>query len=93
MTEAKLQASIIKWLSAMPNTEVIKIIRANKRGVPDLFYMGDGRGIWFEVKVGANRASQIQRAEMERINNAGFETYVVRSLDEVKKLIGKWSNA
>lgn len=66
---------------------VFKVVSANRGGVPDLVCCIKGRFVAFEVKVGRNGATELQRINIEQIVKNGGEAYVVRSLDEVKNIL------
>ena len=86
MSEQKLQATIIKYLTAK-GAYVVKVISASKAGVPDIIFCIKGRFFAIEVKIGKNKPSALQEANIESIRNAEGTAVVVRSLDEVVELL------
>lgn len=71
MSEAKLQAKIIKWLEDN-GYYVVKTIVSNKKGVPDILACSPkGRFVAIEVKFGVNKASMLQEYNLKRIRERG----------------------
>jgi len=73
MTEKNYQAKLIKkykeegWL-------VIKIIRCNIVGIPDLLLLKPGTNIKFvEVKGEKGKLSEVQKYRINELNEKGFE--------------------
>ena len=60
-------------------------------GFPDLLMLHEGRFYSFEVKAEGGRTSPAQRAVGEAIIAAGGFWGVVRSIDDVKELMGEWT--
>ena len=84
MTEQQIQSKILKYLEAN-NFYVFKTINTNKRGVPDIIALYDGKYIAIEVKRRGNRPTQLQEEHLSMIENAGGIAMVAYSLDEVKE--------
>ncbi len=88
ITESKLQQQCIKYLKSK------KIYYINihgggwgAKGSPDLIACINGRFVAFELKVGNNTMSAIQRLHKERIaTNEGLH-FCPRSLEEFIKII------
>lgn len=58
-------------------------------GLPDLFVCYEGHFIGLEVKTDAGEPSPRQLAVLRRIERAGGVGQVVRSVDEVKRILTK----
>lgn len=56
-------------------------------GIPDLIVCYRGRFIAFEVKVGNNKETVLQKLTINRIMKAGGYALVVRSVAEVENVI------
>ena len=56
-------------------------------GIPDVIVCYKGRFIAFEAKVGTNKATVLQEQTIRKILQAGGYALVVRSVDEVRKVI------
>ena len=76
-TEQKFQKQIIDLLNKQYNSEVIKVIMANKSGIPDIIACIDGRFVSIEVKLDS-KTSPLQEAAIKRIVNAGGNAFVLR---------------
>lgn len=85
MTEAQLQAKIIKGLEKR-DWFVIKIVRANKGGVPDLFAAApNGRVMFVEVKnpETGGVVSKLQEYQINEIKKRKICAFVSNSYDDV----------
>ncbi len=58
-----------------------------RRGLPDLIVCYRGRYIAFEVKAGAGKTTPLQDLALGEIMAAGGQAHVVRSVDEVARVI------
>ena len=89
MQEKALQSKIIRWLKDN-GAFVVKQHGGvyTEVGIPDLVCCYKGRFIAFELKVKNNTTTKIQDFKIDRIRKAGGIAEVIRSLDEVKKVIG-----
>ena len=86
--ESKIQTDILKWLKARPKTFTYKH-PPSPSGIPDIHHIESGVGFWFEVKrTHKDKARKLQKLRMKKLRKAGNITKVVRSLDEVKYIIG-----
>lgn len=85
--EQKLQKKVIDYLTGK-NYYVIKIVVCNRNGVPDIFFMKDGRAHFLEIKAPGRKSTTtaIQKYQMMLIKNSGGTVHVIDSLDEVKEL-------
>lgn len=84
MKEQTIQSSIIKYLESK-GCYVVKVISANKIGVPDLLCCINGRFVGIEVKTNKGIVSSLQIVQIERINKAEGIAFVCRSVEELKK--------
>lgn len=82
MLEQKLQSQIIKYITARGGYAV-KVITATKAGVPDIIACLDGKFYGIEVKVGDNKPSPLQLANLRQIAKAGGIDILAYSLDDV----------
>jgi len=89
MQEKALQSKIIKWLKDS-GAFVVKQHGGvyTEVGIPDLVCCYKGRFIAFELKVKNNTTTKIQDFKIDRIRKAGGIAEVIRSLNEVKEVIG-----
>ncbi len=86
MNEQKLQANMLKLLQSR-GAYTVKVIAASKAGVPDILTCYKGLFIGLEVKVGTNKASALQNANLGLIRAAGGSAKIVRSVEEVSDLL------
>lgn len=76
MTESAVQSKIIKQLEKL-GCFVIKIIRANKSGIPDLLVLlPTGRAVFIEVKKPGGVASKLQQYYIEYLRKLGFTAFI-----------------
>ena len=87
MLEAQIQKRILDYLKTVPNCWVVKVMTANKNGVPDILVCLHGRFFAFEVKTQTGRTAPIQDYQLAQIQAAGGTAAVVRSVEDVKKFI------
>jgi Holliday junction resolvase len=74
MTEQQIQAKKIKELEAQ-GYYVIKLIKTNKNGVPDLIAIPPNSDVLFiEVKAGKNTTSKLQDFRIKELNQHGIKT-------------------
>lgn len=72
MTEAQYQNKIIKQLEAN-EYYVIKLIKTNKNGIPDLLALKKNRPpLFIEVKSATGKPSALQKFRIEELNDRGF---------------------
>lgn len=76
MLESAVQGKIIKQLEAI-GCVVIKIIKANKNGIPDLLVLlPTGRAVFIEVKKPGGVASKLQQYYIELLRKQGFTAFI-----------------
>lgn len=80
MTEQKVQANKIKELEA-EGYYVLKLIKTNKNGIPDLLALHPEKKILFvEVKTKKGRVSKLQEYRIKELREYGFQAEVHRGL-------------
>ncbi len=78
MSEQQIQAKRIKELEA-EGYYVIKLIKTNKNGIPDLVAIGPESNVLFsEIKTKKGRVSKLQEYRMTELKNHGVRTEVYR---------------
>jgi Holliday junction resolvase len=78
MTEQQIQSKRIKQLEA-GGYYVIKIIKANKNGLPDILALHPDKGVLFsEVKTPEGRLSKLQEYRLKELQEYGFRCEVFR---------------
>lgn len=91
--EKQVQSEIIKWIKHHGGY-VIKVIKGNENGIPDLIACFSGRFVGIEVKAERYRdnpekeMSPWQRKHSEKIKEAGGISMCVASLDDFIDAIG-----
>lgn len=86
--ESKVQSEIIKWLKSI-GAYSIKIMKGNRDGQPDIICCFEGRFIGIEVKKEAWpnwKPSELQKLELNKINNSGGFGFCANNLDYVKNI-------
>ena len=78
MTEQQLQSKIIKRLEEQ-GWYVIKLIKTNKNGIPDLVAFKDNDFQFIEVKTDAGKLSELQKFRIDELKSKGFKVYELRS--------------
>jgi Holliday junction resolvase len=82
MTESQIQAKIIKHLNKQ-GYYVIKLMRTNVNGIPDLLAIKDGTATFYEVKRPGGVVSELQKFRIKELNNYGCIALVVTSIEEL----------
>ena len=78
MTEQQVQSKKIKELEAQ-GYYVIKLIKTNKNGIPDLVALHPTNNVLFvEVKTKKGRVSKLQEYRMKELKEHGFDAEVYR---------------
>jgi len=87
MSEQQVQAKIIKYLESK-SYYVVKIITCNKRGVPDILFMKDGKFCAIEVKDKGKKSkvTELQQFHLALINNTGGTAIVADCVEDVKEV-------
>jgi hypothetical protein len=86
MLESLIQSKIIN--EAKKNGYlVLKVVKCNITGYPDITLFKDNSTIFVEVKNEKGIQSEIQKYVQKQLETQGFKYYLVRSLDEFKQKI------
>lgn len=81
MTEQQIQSKRIKQLEA-EGYYVIKLIKTNKNGIPDILAIPKGADVLFsEVKKPSGKVSVLQEYRLKELQSYGFRTEVYRGVD------------
>ena len=72
---SKFQTKTIKRLKAK-GWKVLKVIRLNESGYPDLLCMRNGVTIWVEVKEAKDTLKPLQKFRMTELNELGFLAFL-----------------
>ena len=85
--ETRLKAKVLKYLSTLDNVWVYKSSDKFRSGIPDILICDNGAFVAIELKTRYGNLSKLQKYELNRIDKAGGETLVCRSLQEVKEIM------
>ena len=78
MTEQQIQAKRIKQLES-EGYYVLKLIKTNKNGIPDLVAIPPGSGVLFsEVKTPKGVVSKLQEYRLQELSEHGLLTEIYR---------------
>jgi Holliday junction resolvase len=78
MTEQQIQSKRIKELEA-EGYYVLKLIKTNKNGIPDLLALHPEKGVLFsEVKAPNGRLAPLQEYRLKELREFGFNTEVYK---------------
>ncbi len=90
MKESDIVRAILKYLKTVPHCYAWKEHGGmyGTSGIPDIIACIDGRFYGFEVKNEVGKPTALQEATIHKIQSAGGTALVVRSVDEVKHIIG-----
>ena len=88
MLESVIQSKIIS--EAKKNGSlVLKVVKCNINGYPDITLFKDNLTIFVEVKNEKGVQSEIQKYVQKQLEKQGFKYYLVRSLEEFKHIFLK----
>jgi Holliday junction resolvase len=73
MTEQQIQSKRIKQLEA-EGYYVLKLIKTNRNGIPDLIAIKEGEILFSEIKTPKGKLSEIQKYRMKELESYGFKT-------------------
>ncbi|MDX5091623.1 VRR-NUC domain-containing protein [Lactobacillus crispatus] len=87
--ESLIQGSILRYLNSLPGCYAINNHGNSYQGAgrPDIFASYNGRFLAFEVKNESGKPTKLQIHELSKWEAAGAVAGIVRSVDDVKKLI------
>lgn len=74
--ESKIQKETIDRLEAQ-GFFVIKLIKTNKNGIPDLIAMRNEEYFFVEVKSAKGKLSKIQEYRIAEMRNFGIKTFII----------------
>ena len=83
MRESEIQSKIIKFLESK-QWLVVKIIKTNKNGWPDLQAHKDGITIFIEVKSETGKVSELQKYRHKQLQEQGFKTIIATSIKDLQ---------
>lgn len=75
MKEQQIQAKRIKQLEA-EGYYVLKLIKTNKNGIPDLIAIKEGSILFSEIKTSKGKLSEVQKYRIKELEGYGFKTEV-----------------
>jgi len=79
MNEQQIQSKRIKQLEAQ-GYYVIKLMKTNKNGIPDLIAIPKGSDVLFsEIKTPTGRLSEIQKYRIKELEEHGLKTEIYRN--------------
>lgn len=81
--ERKIQKQIIDYLKK-DNWIVVKTIRLNDSGYPDIFAFRNGKTLFIEVKSEKGVLSELQKHRINQLHQQGFEVLVSNSFESFK---------
>jgi len=82
MTESKYQSKILKQYES-EGWFVLKLIKTNKNGIPDLLCLKKGHEpIFIEVKAKKGVVSKLQEYRIKELTECGFEAFIQRCLND-----------
>ena len=86
MLESVIQSKIIN--EAKKNGYlVLKVVKCNINGYPDITLFKDNLTIFVEVKSEKGIQSEIQKYVQKQLEKQGFKYYLIKSLEEFKQKI------
>lgn len=88
MKESILQGRIRAYL-INNGWEVVKLILTSKPGIPDLMCLKNAKIIFIEVKQPNGKLSKLQEYMINKLISIGFDTYVIRSVEQIKTIINE----
>ncbi len=89
MKESDIVKAILRYLKTVPGCFAWKEHGGmyGTAGIPDIICCYRGRFYGFEVKTETGEPTELQKATIRKIQNAGGTALVVRSVDEVRAVI------
>lgn len=82
MLESSVQSKIIAHLKKQ-GWFVLKIIKANINGVPDIIAFRNGETVFIEVKNETGKQSEIQKYVQKQIEAQGFKYILARKIQDL----------
>lgn len=84
MKEQKIQSKIIKDLEEQ-GFYVIKLIKTNKNGIPDLVAIKENRCVFIEVKSKKGVLSTLQKFRIEELKSKNIECRVIYESNRISE--------
>ena len=90
MKESDIVKAIMRYLKSLPNCFAWKEHGGmyGTAGIPDIIACIDGKFYGFEVKTDIGKTTRLQDSITRTIKTAGGTAVVVRSVDDVKSILG-----
>lgn len=88
--ETKFKTKVLKFLKTLPGLKwIYKTSDKFATGIPDILFLYEGTLLAIELKVNSNPLSEMQIYQLERINLAGGNTYILHpdNFEEFKEEI------
>lgn len=63
---------------------VIKLVKTNKNGIPDLIAIKENKTIFVEVKTTKGVLSEIQKYRLQELTNKGIQCFVSKGIDLIE---------
>lgn len=86
LSEQQIQTKIVKYLESK-NYYVVKVIKGNKSGIPDILFCKYGKFCAIEVKRKGKKAkvTELQKLHLEMICKSGGKAIVADCLEDVEE--------
>ena len=93
MKESDIVKAILRYLKSVSNCFAWKEHGGmyGTAGIPDIICCIGGRFFAFEVKNEKGTVTKLQEATIDKIKAAGGTAAVVRSVEDVKQVVGRYS--
>lgn len=82
MNESKLQKKIIDDFTNR-SFMVIKLMKTNTNGIPDLLILKNGIAKFVEVKKPGGKISELQKYRIKKLREQGFDAVVMDGIDSI----------
>ena len=82
MTESKIQKQIIDNFTNR-GFMVVKLMKTNTNGIPDLLILKNGIAKFVEVKKPGGKISQLQKYRIKKLREQGFDAVVMDGIDSI----------
>ena len=82
MTEAQIQKKIIDHYQNA-GFLVVKLMKTNTNGIPDLMVLKNGICKFVEVKTPRGKISQLQKYRIKQLREQGFDAVVMDGVDSI----------
>lgn len=86
MTEQKIQKKITDKLTGN-GWHVVKLIKCNKPGTPDLVCCKGAECVWIEVKKPGGKLSKLQEFTIKEMREKGLSVIVAFGVEDIKGLL------